>query len=153
MKRNPLSVCAVISVVITLVIVFLVTSYALGIGILPRLIPGIPEPRPIVISSYFQIIFSEIITPLAYLVCSVGILLYMLNHVRAQKYSWGVKPEFILLAYSSIITGLGLQYLGDKILYKENLTDSLYSVSLIFAIVGLGFLVIGVAYKYFVEKK
>ncbi|KYK36560.1 MAG: hypothetical protein AYK18_02380 [Theionarchaea archaeon DG-70] len=153
MKKNPLRICALTSLVITLVVIFLVSSYAFGISILSRLIPGIPEPRPVIFSSYFPIIFSEVISPLIYLLGSVGILLYMLKHLLAQKCPWGVKPEFILIGYSFIITGLGLQYLGDKILYKENLTDSLYSISLIFAVLGFGSLAIGIAHKYLVEKK
>jgi hypothetical protein len=152
MKRNPLKICALASLVITLATVLLVSSYAFGIGILSRLIPGIPEPRPVIFSSHLSIIYTEIITPLVYLLGSVGILLLMSRHVLTQKYSWGIKPEFTLIGYSFIITGFELQYLGDKILYRENLTDSLYSISLVFAIFGLGSLAIGIAYKYLGEK-
>lgn len=152
MKKSPLKTCSLTIMVIAFVVILLVSSYALGIDILSRIFTWLPEPDPV---SYTVplLIFSEVITPLFFLLGSTAIILLSLRHVLAQKRFYGVKSEFILIANSLIMIGLGLQVLADNIPYKNPVQNVLYSNSVILAVLAVISLVAGIMYKYLVDSK
>ncbi|MGD2250632.1 MAG: hypothetical protein PVF58_19730 [Candidatus Methanofastidiosia archaeon] len=153
MKKDPLRICTIAIMVIALIIIFLITSYAFGLNILPRLIPNIPKPRPFKLYSESFLNYYRIVYLLLFPLCSVGTILLSFKRVLAQEYSCGIKPEFYLITFSLIMVGFGLQVLGSEIPYRPDLTDLLSTISLVFAILGIGTLIIGAVYKYLVEKK
>lgn len=153
MKKDPLRICTIGIMVIALLIIFLITTYAFGLNILPRLIPNIPKPRPFKLYSESFLNYYRIVYLLLFPICSVGIILLSFKRVLAQEYSCGIKPEFYLISYSLIMVGLGLGILGNEIPYRPDLSDLLLTILLIFTILSIGTLIIGAVYKYLIEKK
>jgi hypothetical protein len=47
LKRTPLEICAFVITAIAVAIIFLSFSHIVGIGILAKIFPSVPEPQPI----------------------------------------------------------------------------------------------------------
>jgi hypothetical protein len=155
-KRSSLTIGALIIMGIALIVITLSFSYVFGSHILSRLIPSIPEPHPITLNLEHFILYLfilDIVMPIFFFFGILFVIFLSLRHVISQKRSYGVRPEFALIANSLIMTAFGVHFLGGEILYKPNLSDLLYNISLILVLLGLGSVAIGFTYKYFIEKK
>jgi hypothetical protein len=138
-------------VLIVILIVFLVFSYASGMNILPKIVAGIPGPHPTDLDlDYHEGFFflAEAITPLIFLIGATCIILLSLRQVLKRREFSGIGAEFILITNSLIMIALSLQILGDRIPNKETTIDLLYSVALVFVLLALGSLITGFSYKY-----
>jgi len=148
-KKEPLLFFSLSILFITLLIIILVFLYALGINIISKIIPNIPEPNPIHFNhNLYLSFFSEIIIPLVFFIGSLGIIMLISLKILVKRETfYGIKSEFTSISYSMILIALSFQILGDKIPYTTT-TDLLYFIALIFIFFSFGCLIMGILYKY-----
>jgi hypothetical protein len=155
MKKNRLLFFSLVIMAIAFLLVILVFLYAIGINIISKIIPVIPEPDPVHFNHDLYLSFSsEIMIPLVFFIGSLGIIILISLKILVKKETfYGIKSEFISISYSMLLIALSFQIFGDKIPYAETTTDLLYSMALVFILLSFGSFIIGVLYKYVVIKK
>ena len=148
-KKEPLLFFSLLILFITLLIIILVFLYALGVNIISKIIPNIPEPNPVHFNhNLYLSFFSEIIIPLVFFIGSLGIIMLVSLKILVKRETfYGIKSEFISISYSMILIALSFQILGDKIPHTTT-TDLLYFIALIFILFSFGGLIVGILYKY-----
>ena len=151
-KRTPLEICAFVITAIAVAIILLSFSHIVGIGILAKIFPNVPEPQPITLYPWFMI-FIKIIMPLAALFGALYVILRFLKYVAVRKRSQGYRPELILIAYSLILAALMLQYLENHVQPAGSVNEFLMSLSLVFLLAAIVPTVIALYYKFHIDKK
>lgn len=151
-KRTPLEICALSTAAVTLIVIVLSLLYVLGLGVLSRIIPGIPEPKDFTFDPSYMILFTVIIPLFIHFSCFY-LVLRPLKYVLARKLYDGYRSEFALIAFSLLSTAVLLLFLKSFIQPAVKINDLLPTISLILMLIGGVVVVIAVYYKYFVDKK
>ncbi len=156
MKRTPLRICAFSAMTIALVVIALSFSYILGVDLLSRIVPGVPEPPQLSSLSFYhshpRFLVYDLILPLFYLFGLLCLILKSLTDVLAQKRQYGLRPEFGLVGISLIVMAFALFILSDYMQPAGSINEYLILVSLVLCILGMGTLIISIFFKYFIDK-
>ncbi|MBU7026553.1 MAG: hypothetical protein HXS48_06395 [Theionarchaea archaeon] len=156
MERTPLQICALGFMTAALVVITLSFSYIFGIDILSRIIPGVPEPPQLLPPSFYyshpRLLISDLVLPLFYLFGLLCIILKSLTDVLAQKYQYGLRPEFGLIEISLIVTAFALLILADHMQPAGDINGYLISISWVLCLLAIGTVIISFSYKYFIDK-
>ncbi len=152
MKRTPLEICALSTAATALIVIGLSLLYALGLGVLSQIIPGMPEPRDFTFDPPYMILFTVVIPLFVHFSCFY-LVLRPLKYVLARKLYDGYRSEFALIAFSLLSTAVLLLFLKSFIQPTGKINDLLPTISLILMLMGGVVVGIAIYYKYFVDKK
>lgn len=147
MKKTPLRISALSLMMIALGVIALSLSYILGVNILPRIIPGVPEAPQLSTYSYSDSLVSHLILPLLYFSGLLFLLLKSFRDMIAQKQWHGLRSEFALLEFSLIGAAFSLFILSDYMQPAGSINEHLISVSMFLCILAIGTLVGSFLYK------
>lgn len=151
-KRSPLEVVALTTMALALLVVVFSFSHILGIGILSRLFPEMGKPNEAAFSSLFSILFDTVI-PVFCLSCILYVIMRPLGNVLARKNYGGYRAEFVLIAFSLLMTGFALQFLCISPYVSGHARNSLHFITAVLALMGSVVLIIAVTYRYFIDGK
>ena len=148
LTRTFLGKVSLLTMVAAFVTMALAYSYIFGINGLSRIFPSIVESQPVF--SFINIAFIiDATAPFVLLVGSLVLIWISLRDVRAQKYSYGVRPETVLIATSLLVIGLTLQLLAPRIQPAGSINEILELIALIFGLSCVGILVTALLYRKF----
>ena len=152
MKKTPLQICALGFMTAALIVITLSFSYILGIDIWSRIIPGVPEPPQLLPRSFYyscpRLLISDLVLPLFYLVGLLCVILKSLTDVLAQKYQYGLRPEFTLIEISLIAMAFSSLILGDYMQPAGEINEYLILISWVLCLLTTGTVIVSFLYKY-----
>jgi len=150
LRSTFLGKVSLFTMIVTFIVMALAYSYVFGINILSRIFPSIPDPSPLHLSS--PVFFSTIVVPIFVFVGSLAFIWLSLKDVRAQKYSYSVRPETVLIAISFLVTGFTLQLLAPRIQPAGTINEILELAALVLGLSCVGILVIALFYRNFLDR-
>ncbi len=151
LRSTFLGKVSLFTMIVTFIVMALAYSYVFGINILSRIFPSIPDPSPLHLSSPV-LIFSNIVVPIFVFAGSLAFIWLSLKDVRAQKYSYSVRPETVLIAISLLVIGFTLQLLAPRIQPAGTINEILELAALILGLSCVGILVIALFYRNFLDR-